>query len=173
MKRPTETIWFPYKTRLSDLLAGGTHRVKMSSTSLPKNVTRDEIAKARPVGMSLYHLTSSVLSLQDGTGCGGRQEYLSRGTACGETLRTSLLTVLSSAHAVSISVGSSPQAKLEAALQSKFPDFEDAVIHEAALHVGVDGIVTRDILRFKRATISVYSPDELIQILRGRGKATE
>jgi len=62
---------------------------------------------------------------------------------------------------------------LEAALQSKFPDFEDAVIHEAALHVGVAGIVTRDIRGFKRATVSVYSPDELIQILRRRDKATE
>jgi predicted nucleic acid-binding protein len=62
---------------------------------------------------------------------------------------------------------------LEAALRSKFPDFEDAVAHEAALHVGVDGIVTRDIRGFKRATLPVYSPEELIQILRVRDEATE
>ncbi len=57
---------------------------------------------------------------------------------------------------------------LGAALQSKFPDFGDAVVHEAALHVGAHGIVTRDIRGFKQATISVYSPEELIQILRLR-----
>jgi predicted nucleic acid-binding protein len=65
------------------------------------------------------------------------------------------------------------RAVLEAALQSKFPDFEDAVLHEAALHVGVDGIVTRDIRGFKRATVSVYSADELIRVLQGRDEATE
>ena len=57
---------------------------------------------------------------------------------------------------------------LEAALQSKFPDFEDAVVHEAAQHVGAHGIVTRDVRGFKQATISVYSPEELIQISRVR-----
>jgi predicted nucleic acid-binding protein len=65
------------------------------------------------------------------------------------------------------------RAVLEAALRSKFPDFEDAVIHEAALHVGVDGIVTGDIRGLKRATVAVYSPDELIRVLQGRDEVTE
>jgi predicted nucleic acid-binding protein len=55
---------------------------------------------------------------------------------------------------------------LETALRSKFPDFEDAVAHESALRVGVHGIVTRDVRGFKEATISIYSPEELIQVLR-------
>lgn len=55
---------------------------------------------------------------------------------------------------------------LETALQWKFPDFEDAVVHESALHVGVHGIVTRELRGFKQATISIYSPEELIRILR-------
>lgn len=59
---------------------------------------------------------------------------------------------------------------LESALQSKFPDFEDAVVHEAALHAGVEGIVTRDIHGFKKATVSVYSPDELLEIFRARDR---
>jgi predicted nucleic acid-binding protein len=55
---------------------------------------------------------------------------------------------------------------LETALQSKFPDFEDAVAHASALHVGVHGIVTRDIRGFKQGTISIYSYEELIQALQ-------
>lgn len=57
---------------------------------------------------------------------------------------------------------------LEAALESKFTDFEDAVVHEAAVHVGAQGIVTRDIPGFKWAKIPVYSPGELFGILRAQ-----
>ncbi|MDE2887784.1 MAG: PIN domain-containing protein [Gemmatimonadota bacterium] len=52
-------------------------------------------------------------------------------------------------------------AVLEGALQSKFTDFEDAVLYNAALNVNADGIVTRNIGDFKRATIPVYAPEEL------------
>jgi predicted nucleic acid-binding protein len=65
------------------------------------------------------------------------------------------------------------RAVLEAALQSKFRDFEDAVVHEAALHVGAEAIVTRDVSGFKRATITVYAPNELIQILQVRDSASD
>lgn len=62
---------------------------------------------------------------------------------------------------------------LEAALQSKFPDFEDAVVHEAAVHVGAQGIVTRDLRGFKEATVSIYSPEEMTRILRMREEASD
>ena len=52
------------------------------------------------------------------------------------------------------------RAILEAALVSRLTDFEDAVMHEAALHVGAQGIVTRDPAGFKGARLPV-SPDEL------------
>ena len=57
------------------------------------------------------------------------------------------------------------RAVLEGALQSDLQDFEDAVIHEASIHAGVQALVTRDVNGFKRATIPVYSPDELLSIL--------
>jgi predicted nucleic acid-binding protein len=60
------------------------------------------------------------------------------------------------------------RAVLEGALRSRFEDFEDAVIHEASVHVGVEALVTRDPKGFKRATIPVYSPDELLRVLNLR-----
>lgn len=54
---------------------------------------------------------------------------------------------------------------LEGALRSGFADFEDAVLHEAALHIGAQALITRDANGFKGAKIPVYSPDELISTL--------
>ena len=57
-------------------------------------------------------------------------------------------------------------AVLEGALESNFRDFEDAVLHQAALNVNADGIVTRNAGDFKRATIPVYAPEELERLVR-------
>ena len=54
---------------------------------------------------------------------------------------------------------------LESALAGDFNDFEDAVIHEAACHVGADAIVTRNLKDFKKSRISVYTSEELARIL--------
>ena len=54
---------------------------------------------------------------------------------------------------------------LESALVLDFNDFEDAVVHEAACHVGADAIVTRNQKDFKKSRISVYSSVEIIKIL--------
>jgi predicted nucleic acid-binding protein len=62
---------------------------------------------------------------------------------------------------------------IEAALAAQFTDFEDAVIHEAALHVGAQGIVTRDITGFRQARVSVYSPDELYRMLQARDNTSQ
>lgn len=58
------------------------------------------------------------------------------------------------------------QTVLEGALESNFTDFEDAVLHQAALDVNADGIVTRNTGHFKRATIPVYAPDELDRLVQ-------
>ena len=58
---------------------------------------------------------------------------------------------------------------LESALELDFIDFEDAVIHEAASHIGVDAIVTRNQKDFKKSRISVYSAEEMVKILASRG----
>ena len=52
------------------------------------------------------------------------------------------------------------------ALSLGFPDYEDAVLHEAARHAGATGIVTRDPDGFARANLHVYSPDELLTMAR-------
>lgn len=51
---------------------------------------------------------------------------------------------------------------LATALNSKFTDFEDAVLHEAAIHCGAEAIITRDAKGFRHAKIRTYSPDEFI-----------
>ena len=60
------------------------------------------------------------------------------------------------------------RAVLEAALASRLGDFENAVLHEAALHAGAEGIVTRDPAGFKGARLPVYAPDELWKALQTR-----
>ena len=60
------------------------------------------------------------------------------------------------------------RAVLEAALVSRLIDFEDAVLHETALHVRAEGIVTRDPAGFKGARLPVYTPDELWKALQTR-----
>lgn len=54
---------------------------------------------------------------------------------------------------------------LEKELNPKSTDYKDAVLHEAALAVDVDSIVTRNYSGFKNAIIPVYTPKELIAIL--------
>lgn len=55
---------------------------------------------------------------------------------------------------------------IEDALNLPFTDFEDAVLHEAGRHAGVDGIVTRNVADFKRASLHIYNPDALLRILK-------
>jgi predicted nucleic acid-binding protein len=62
------------------------------------------------------------------------------------------------------------RAVLDAALKSRISDFEDAVLCEAATHVGADAIVTRDAAGFKASSLPVYSPEELIRLLLSLGK---
>jgi len=51
---------------------------------------------------------------------------------------------------------------LENALLSKFEDFEDAVLHEAARHAGANYIVTRNLSDFKESKLPVFEPREFI-----------
>ncbi len=54
---------------------------------------------------------------------------------------------------------------LQKALKTNLKDFEDAVLYQAGVEAGVQGLVTRDIKGFRNAKISVFSPEELIRIL--------
>lgn len=65
------------------------------------------------------------------------------------------------------------RAVLDAALTSRFTDFEDAVLHESARHVGSGGIVTRNTKDFRAATLPIYSPQELQGILLARAGSSD
>lgn len=60
---------------------------------------------------------------------------------------------------------------LESALVLEFNDFEDAVIHEAACHIGADAIVTRNQRDFRKSRIPVYSSEEMAKILAPQSSA--
>jgi predicted nucleic acid-binding protein len=54
---------------------------------------------------------------------------------------------------------------LEAALNSHFSDFEDAVLYQSGCHSNAHAVVTRDIAGFKNSSISVYSPEDLVKMI--------
>jgi hypothetical protein len=57
------------------------------------------------------------------------------------------------------------QAVLVSALGLGMADFEDAVLHEAAMQAGADCIVTRNINDFGLAMIPVYTPAQFLAAL--------
>lgn len=57
------------------------------------------------------------------------------------------------------------------ALALDFSDFEDAVLHESAKAISVDGIITRNLPDFKNAVLPVLGPDELEAMMLGRSSS--
>lgn len=51
------------------------------------------------------------------------------------------------------------------ALALEWPDYEDAVLLQAARHAGADGLVTRDRAGFKTRQLPIYVPEELLNRL--------
>ena len=64
-------------------------------------------------------------------------------------------------------VASVDRAVLAAALDAGFEDYEDGVLHEAAVVAGVDAIVTRDGAGFASASLPVFTPSAFLAALRG------
>ena len=58
---------------------------------------------------------------------------------------------------------------LASALALNFPDFEDAVLHEAARQAGATGIVSRDPKGFARSRLPVYEPGALVKMNEALG----
>ncbi len=52
------------------------------------------------------------------------------------------------------------------AFSLNFKDYEDAVQHESAIAENLDAIVTRNTKDFVDATMKVYSPPELLEVLK-------
>ena len=57
------------------------------------------------------------------------------------------------------------QGVLGSAIGRIMPDFEDAVLHEAALQAGAQCIVTRNVGDFGTAQIPVYTPEQFLAAL--------
>jgi len=60
------------------------------------------------------------------------------------------------------------QSIIDAALNLKWDDFEDAVHHEAARAVGCQAIITRNKTDFKDADLQVFSPQEFLDEINGQ-----
>ena len=95
------------------------------------------------------------------------------GFACATTITTiyylaakMLGAKIASSHVQSLlsllSVAPVNKLVLENAVASKFRDFEDAVLHEAALLAGVQHIVTRNAADFKNSLIPIHEPEEFL-----------
>lgn len=57
------------------------------------------------------------------------------------------------------------RAVLEDAIDEKFTDYEDSVLHQSAIHSGLEGILTRNQKEFKNSVLPVYSPKKLLNSL--------
>jgi predicted nucleic acid-binding protein len=55
---------------------------------------------------------------------------------------------------------------LKKSLDLDFSDFEDAVLYQSGVNVGVDGFVTRNKKDFKTALLPVYTPSELLELIK-------
>ncbi len=55
---------------------------------------------------------------------------------------------------------------LRGALDTGFSDYEDSVLHQAAIEAGATAIVTRNGKDFTRSTIPVFDPPELLAALQ-------
>lgn len=60
-------------------------------------------------------------------------------------------------------------AVLRDALASGFTDFEDAVLHAAAVAAGCDAIITRNASGFRKAKLPIYTPGEYLALLATAG----
>lgn len=55
------------------------------------------------------------------------------------------------------------------ALRENWPDVEDAIVHAAARQAGITHLVTRNPKDFRKASLTVCSPDGLLAALAQRG----
>jgi predicted nucleic acid-binding protein len=61
------------------------------------------------------------------------------------------------------------RAVLEGALESKYDDFEDGVVAEAAHHVEAGAIVTRNVRHYRNSAVPAYLPSEILKMLMAGG----
>jgi predicted nucleic acid-binding protein len=62
---------------------------------------------------------------------------------------------------------------LEQALRSEISDFEDAVLEQAGRLVAVDAIATRNVKDFKKSTVTIFDPAELLSTIEAMDSANK
>lgn len=65
-----------------------------------------------------------------------------------------------------VSVAGVTEAEITKALESEWNDFEDSVQHAVAVVNGFDGVITRNPIDYKQAEIAVWTPEEIVKIIR-------
>lgn len=60
------------------------------------------------------------------------------------------------------------QSTVRLALQSGFPDFEDAVQHFCAQQAGISIIVTRNVRDYNKSDLAIHTPDSYLQLLKNK-----
>ncbi len=86
--------------------------------------------------------------------------YLLRKPLGAAAARSALQTLLSYCGLAAVD-----EAVLQRALASALPDFEDAVLHEAARQAGAAAIITRNQADFVGADLPILSPAEFLALL--------
>jgi predicted nucleic acid-binding protein len=92
--------------------------------------------------------------------------YVTRKQSGGPAARRGIAGLLSYFDVAAID-----RAALRRALRLDFDDFEDAVIHEAALEAKADAIVTRNPAHFRASVLPVYTPEEFLKVINPSGPA--
>lgn len=62
-----------------------------------------------------------------------------------------------------VSVSTADNQNIDKALYSEFPDFEDAIQHEAALNCKAEFIITRNLKHYKKSEIPVYTAEDYLK----------
>lgn len=133
------------------------------SLLLDTNVILDVWLRREP----FFHDSARVMALVE--------QGLVQGSLCATTLTTLfylgqrvLGADMARVHIGSLlklfSVAPVNRAVLTDALMTRFADFEDAVLHEAARHARCDAIITRNPDDFSRATLKIHTPAQYFQM---------
>ena len=133
---------------------------------LDTNVILDLLLDRAPFSRSAGELLSAVESGQiSGYVCAATIttiHYLATKVVGARKARTEIRKLLSLLEVAPVN-----RSVLDGAVRSKVADYEDAVICEAARHVGADAVVTRNVRDLRASGIRVYSPVEMLKILGG------
>ena len=131
-----------------------------------KNVILDLLLDRAPFSQAAGELLSAVEAGQlSGYVCATTIttiHYLATKVVGARKARTEVRKLLSLLEVAPVN-----RSVLDGAIRSKVADYEDAVISEAARHIGADAVVTRNVRDFRASGIRVYSPVEMLKILSG------